>query len=123
MLKIFHNVTENFNNGKNILLNKPEIFLSKIVNEFESMLENYRGDNIDHLERLTNIIINCLIKLEDRQIINHMIDFLTQKYYFFNGEAKGGNFQHSHNNLELISQSILSLINTAALALEKYLPN
>ena len=81
------------------------------------MLQNYFSNNITYCDKLSNIIINCLVKLDDRQTIVHMIEYLLQKYFEYN-DPNNMNIRHySKNDLEMISLSIFSLSNTAILAL------
>lgn len=72
--------------------------------------------------RVSDIIINFLVKLENRQTITHMIEFLLEKYAYYNDPNNMAIRKFSRSDLEAISLSIMSLINTSILALEKYLP-
>ena len=58
--------------------------------------------------------MNCLMKMKSRETIIYMIDFLISKYQFF--------YQQNIPDIEIILQSIMSVMNTDVLALENTVP-
>ena len=58
--------------------------------------------------------MNCLMKMKSRETIIYMIDFLISKYQFF--------YQQNIPDIEIILQSVMSVMNTAVLALENTVP-
>lgn len=112
-LTIFRNITEGVSSDS-VLLSDPSILLTKLVNFYEQMLDNFDGPNKDYTEKVIISIMNCLMKIRARETLIFMIEFLINKYQYF--------FQRNVPDLEIILQSILSIMNTSVLAMENTVP-
>jgi len=64
-------MTENLD-GNCILIVNPQLLLIKIVSFAENYLKNYEGDNKEYLQKVVVIIMNLLIKLNDKDVVTHM---------------------------------------------------
>lgn len=113
VLNIFRNITEGVT-PNSVLLSDPSILLTKLVNFYEQMLDNFDGPNKDYSEKVVISIMNCLMKIRARETLIFMIEFLITKYQYF--------YQRNTPDLEIILQSILSIMNTSVLALENTVP-
>jgi len=70
-LNLLKNMTENLD-GNCILIVNPQLLLIKIVSFAENYLKNYEGDNKEYLQKVVVIIMNLLIKLNDKDVVTHM---------------------------------------------------
>ena len=79
VLIILKNITENIESTC-VLLTETSILLTRIVGWYEQFLENFEGPCKDYTEKCVLIIMNCLIKMKNREVILQMMEFLINKY-------------------------------------------
>lgn len=114
ILVLLKNMTENME-ADCCLLTDASILLTKIVNFYEQFLDNFEGPCKDYTEKSILIIMNCLVKLRNREVILFMIEFLMNKYYFFYDRP---NVTDQRIRLSCVA----SIIHTSILALENMIP-
>ena len=79
VLNIFRNITDGLKED-HIILSDASILLSKLVFFYEKMLENFHGHNKEFSEKCVLSIMNCLIRVQSRETILLMTNFLISKY-------------------------------------------
>lgn len=98
-----------------ILIIEPGILLIKTVKLAERYLQNFDGDNKEYLQKVVIIIMNCLIKIKNREVVTQMTEFLIGQYYLYLG-------QPNLIDVDLRLMSIVALIHTSVMALENSIP-
>lgn len=97
-----------------MLLVETEILLTRIVNCYEQFLENYEGPCKDYTEKCVLVIMNCLIKMKNRQVILQMMEFLINKYENY--------YKRDVSDQRVRLCSLASILHTCILALENMIP-
>jgi hypothetical protein len=113
-LAVLKNITEKVENHY-ALLADPNLLFTKIVYFYDKYITNFHDKNKDFADRAIVIIMNCIVKLKNRDVIHEMLDFLMKKYYSFYNEP-----HLSDRKIRLTS--IISIIHTCVLALENTVP-
>lgn len=77
-------------------------------------MDNYEGPCKDYTEKCLLVIMNCLIKLKNREVILYMMEFLMNKYYFY--------YEREVSDQKVRLCSVTALLHTCILAMESTIP-
>lgn len=98
-----------------VLVADPKLLLIRIVAYMEKYLEQHEGNNKDCLQKTIVIVMNCIMRTGDRDVLLQMVDFLMGKYYYFYD-------QQNIPDQVIRLGAVMGVLHTAVLALENTIP-